>query len=247
MGESKLDLFTYAEHTELENCKSLLCVQAHPRELELAAGGTIAKLVKKGCKVFFLTITDGSKGTPDASLSPLRLMEIRRQEAVAAGKLLGVTEQLFFDYTDGDCPPTVELCRGILAVIRALRPQMVLSMDPYRPYEFHPDRLAVAMSAAQAVFLSAAPHYHKDVGEAHSVESIVFHTTNSANVFVNIEETLQQKLDAIFLHTSQTHGEEDLRFYIDYLSRMHARKCGCEHSEAFFQLPSQLMSLHFQD
>lgn len=240
-----MDLFSHVKHTELENCKSLLCVQAHPGELELAAGGTIAKLVKKGCKVFFLTVTDGSKGTFDVALSPLKLMEIRRQEAMEAGKLFGITEQLFFDYTDGNCPPAVELCRGILAVIRALRPQMVLSMDPYRPYEFHPDRLAVAMAAAQAVFFSAAPHYHKDVGEAHSVDSIVFHTTNSANIFVDIEETLQQKLNAIFLHASQGNDKEEIKLYVDFLSSAHASKSGFEYSEAFFQLPTQLLSLHF--
>lgn len=242
-----MNLFSTASFTKLEEVKSLLCVQAHPGELELAAGGTVLKLTQKGCKVFFLTVTDGSKGTMDASYSPLKLMEVRRKEAMEAGRALGVTEQLFFDDTDGTCPPVVELCRSIMAVIRALKPQSVLIMDPFRPYEFHPDRIAVAKAAAQAAYLSPMPHYHKDVGEPHAIDSIVFHTTNNANTFVNIEETITKKREAFFLNASQSQGiEEKIAFYIDYLSRAHESASGFKHSEAFFQLPSQLMSLHFQ-
>ncbi len=242
-----MNLNSYVSFTKLEEVKSLVCVQAHPGELDIAAGGTIRKLTQKGCKVFFLTVTDGSKGTMDASYSPLKLMEVRRQEAMDAGRALGVTEQLFFDDTDGACPPVVELCRSIMAVIRVLKPQAVLLMDPFKPYEFHPDRIAVATAAAQAAYLSPMPHYHKDVGEPHAIDSIVFHTTNNANTFVDIEDTIEKKREAVFLHASQTEGKEkDMEFYIDYLSRVHESACGFRHSEAFFQLPSQLMSLQFQ-
>jgi LmbE family N-acetylglucosaminyl deacetylase len=242
-----LNLFSYASFTKLEEVRSLLCVQAHPGELEVAAGGTIFKLTQKGCKVFFLTVTEGSKGTMDASYSPLKLMEVRRQEAMDAGRALGVTEQLFFDDADGACPPVVELCRSIMAVIRALKPQAVLIMDPFRPYEFHPDRIAVAKAAAQAAYLSPMPHYHKDVGEPHRIDSIIFHTTNNANTYVNIDDTIEKKREAVFHHASQTQAvEKNFEFYIDYLSHAHESVSGFRHSEAFFQLPSQLMSLHFQ-
>lgn len=242
-----MDILSKISSAPFERCKSLLCVQAHPGELDIAAGGAIAKLAQSGTKVFFLTVTDGSKGTLDASLSPLHLLEIRRREAMEAGKALGVTEQLFFDETDGDCPHAAELCRGITAVIRALRPEMVLAMDPQRPYEFHPDRRSVSAAAAQAVLLSALPHYYKDTGAAHSVDSIVFHTTNTPNVFVDIALTMEKKKEAVFLHATQTQGrEDDVSDYLAYLAAMHGATCGFTSSEAFLQLPSKGLPLHLK-
>jgi len=145
-------------------------------------------------------------------------MEVHRQEEMAVGRALGVTEQLFFDDTDGACPPVVELCRSIMAVIRALKPQAVLTMDPFRPYEFHPDRIAVAKAAAQAAYLSPMPHYHKDVGEPHAIDSIVFHTTNNANTFVNKDETIEKKREAVFMNASQTQGVEKNIAFLHRLS-----------------------------
>jgi LmbE family N-acetylglucosaminyl deacetylase len=57
-----MDLKQMLPMPKLEECKSLLCIQPHPDDNEVGAGGTIAKLVRQGCQVTYLTVTDGSKG-----------------------------------------------------------------------------------------------------------------------------------------------------------------------------------------
>ena len=74
---------------DLESCKRILCIQPHPDDNEIGAGGTIAKLADKGCEIFYLTATDGRLGTSDPSISPLDLIKTRDAELKAAAGVLG--------------------------------------------------------------------------------------------------------------------------------------------------------------
>ena len=75
-----MNIKDYLPIPDLEKCKSLLCVQPHPDDNEVGAGATIAKLARNGCKITYLTVTDGSKGTDNPEMRGARLAKIRRKE-----------------------------------------------------------------------------------------------------------------------------------------------------------------------
>ncbi|MCS7104764.1 MAG: PIG-L family deacetylase [Thermofilaceae archaeon] len=49
---------------------NVLVVQAHPDDADIHIGGTVAKWAADGCEVYYLTVTDGSKGTYDPEMDP---------------------------------------------------------------------------------------------------------------------------------------------------------------------------------
>lgn len=224
---------------DLEGAQRLLCIQPHPDDNEVGAGATIAKLAAKGCEVFFLTITDGSKGTSDPSISAKEMQAIRQAEAKAAGELLGVKEQIFLDFIDGEAPAPAELRDPIIEQIRKIRPDFVLTADPWLPYEAHQDHRNVGMAVAEAVLCSGNIHYLQDGPQPWEVTALVFHSTTKPNTFINIDGFWERKIEAMRAHKSQF-TDQSLQFlglYFDHKARDYAQGRGCERAEAFKVLP----------
>src|SRR5690554_1580251 len=138
-----MDIKDFIPIPKLEECKSILCIQPHPDDNEIGAGATIASLASKGCRVVYLTVTNGNMGSMNPDETPAEIAEKRRKETMDAANLLGVAECIFLDYDDGSFTDAKKLCRDIAAVIRKVRPDIVMTVDPYLPYEFHPDHLSV--------------------------------------------------------------------------------------------------------
>ncbi|MGA9399202.1 MAG: PIG-L family deacetylase, partial [Anaerolineaceae bacterium] len=67
--------------------KTVLAIVPHPDDAEFFVGGTLAKFTRAGDKVVIVTTTDGSKGSFE--LSGQQLIDVRREEAMNAGKSLG--------------------------------------------------------------------------------------------------------------------------------------------------------------
>jgi LmbE family N-acetylglucosaminyl deacetylase len=223
---------------ELEKCKSLLCIQPHPDDNEVGAGATIAKLARSGCKITYLTVTDGSKGTDDPKLAGARLAEIRKNEAEAAGRLLGASEFKFLNFEDGSYPDEKELCMAIVSVIREVKPGLVLTVDPFLPYEVHPDHRRIGMAAAEACILNPLAYNNAEaIGDKQPwrVEGIVFHTTAYPNTFVNVDDTWEDKIKAILSHKSQFDPQSFgmYNMYFDYKAQQYAAGRGYKRAEAF--------------
>ena len=242
-----MNLKDYLPNPDLEKCESLLCIQPHPDDNEVGAGATIARLARSGCKITYLTVTDGSKGTDDPAISACRMAEIRKKEAVEAGGLLGVDSFRFLDYEDGSYPDEKELCRSIVAVIREVKPQVIMTVDPFLPYEAHPDHRKVGMAAAEACIFSSNIHYGTGEGAplqpVWRVEGIAFYATAYPNTFINADDTWDAKINAILTHKSQFDPEsfELLKMYFDFKARQYAEGKGFERAGAFKVLaPSYL-------
>lgn len=221
----------------LEDCKSLLCVQPHPDDNEVGAGATIAKLASKGCKITYLTVTDGRMGTLDPKQSQDALVLIRKKEVEQAAASLGVTECLFLNQQDGAYTDERALSKGIVSVIRQVKPELVLTVDPFLPYEFHPDHRAVGMATAQACMFAGFPHFFPDADNPDTwfVHGIVFHTTAYPNTYVNVDETWDLKMKSIALHQSQFDAAslQKVGYYFDFKARSYAQGKGFERAEAF--------------
>ena len=81
-----------------------MVVVAHPDDPEFIAGGTVAKWISKGTQVVYVICTNGDKGSSDPKMTSERLAAIRKDEQLAAARLLGVRETVFLGYEDGMLP-----------------------------------------------------------------------------------------------------------------------------------------------
>ena len=101
----------------------------------------------------------GDAGGVDRDIPRSEIPKIRRQEQIAAGKALGVSDIHFLGYTDGDLQVTQDLRRDISRVIRQVKPQRVLIQSPERNwnriYSAHPDHLAAGEAAIFSVYPDA--------------------------------------------------------------------------------------------
>lgn len=187
--------------------KVVLVIQAHPDDAELRVSGTVAKLARAGDEVFYVTITDGSKGTFDPSSDPSALAKVREAEQREAADVLGVKEVFFLRHTDGELLPSIELRDTLIMYIRKLRPTIVMALDPWLPYNVHPDHRAAGIVSAEATAFAGMPSFcrpHLAQGlDEHQPRQIYFFRTNEPNEWVDISDTIEAKVRAILCHRSQ--------------------------------------------
>src|SRR5690606_2889426 len=117
-----LELLQMMPVPELLNMRRILCVQPHPDDMEVAAGGTIARLVRSGAVVIYVTVTDGGLGSSDPRDKRQAVRERRRREQEAAARILGVAKLRWLDFPDGGQYAEDEVRARILAEIRRFQP-----------------------------------------------------------------------------------------------------------------------------
>jgi bacillithiol biosynthesis deacetylase BshB1 len=114
-----------ADTTKLD----VMAIGAHPDDIELSCGGTIARLVKQGRNVGIVDVTEGELGTRGNR-------DIRAQEAARAAEILGVKSRFNLRLPDGNIINTIENRKRLVELIRTHRPDVLLF--PY-PVDRHPD------------------------------------------------------------------------------------------------------------
>jgi LmbE family N-acetylglucosaminyl deacetylase len=141
-----------------------LCgVFAHPDDETLGTGGTLARYAAEGVETYVVTATRGQRGRYRNNTDhpgPEALGRIREAELRAAGMVLGVREVSLLDYWDKDLDRADPdgVIGGIVAHLRRIRPQVVLTFDPAGGYG-HPDHVAICQFATAAVTAAADPSY----------------------------------------------------------------------------------------
>jgi LmbE family N-acetylglucosaminyl deacetylase len=221
--------------------KSAMVVVAHPDDAEFMAAGTVAKWAREGSEVTYVIVTKGDKGSDDAKMTPTEIARIREEEQRAAGKILGVAKFEFMGYPDGYLQHTLELRRDLAGVIRKHRPEVVICFDPTNrflsdTYVNHPDHRASGDATIDAVFPSARdrftfPELLADGLEPHKVMQLWLGASDKPNVFIDIGDTLEVKLQAMRAHPSQF-GEDVVGFALE-LGRFIAASQPFEFGEAF--------------
>ena len=225
-----------------------MVVVAHPDDAEGGCAGTVAKWCAEGWEVVYVLCTDGSKGSEDPEMTSGRLVEIRKQEQLDAGKVLGLKDIVFLGYEDSMLEPTLELRRDIAREIRRHRPDVLICMNPVRSvdgegYLGHPDHFASGEAALSAVFPSSRdrltfPELLREGLEPHKVKEVwmMFHG-DTADKFVDVSAYMDTAVDALKAHQTQV-SEEDAEVDMRQWRNSTGKKVGFEFAEAFkvFQL-----------
>ncbi len=221
----------------------ILVIIAHPDDAEFGAAGSVAKWTAKGRRVVYVVCTSGEKGTSDRSLTPDKLIDIRRQEQRKAAALLGVEDVVFLDYRDQELEDTPDFRKAIVRQIRRFRPQTVVTSDPYRRYIWHRDHRIVGQVTLDAIFpyardFLAYPDLIDEGLEPHKVAEILFFAAEDINLRLDITATFDKKLDALRCHKSQTKGfpMDDLETWLHDRCREMAEGESFELAEAFHRV-----------
>lgn len=230
--------------------KIVLCIAAHPDDLEFGVSGSVAKWTRGGAEVHYLICTDGSKGSDDPHLSSSDLIAMRRNEQRAAAKILGVKSVTFLDHEDGVVEANAALKRDIARVIRQTKPDTAVIQDPTFMYsaEFgminHNDHRKVGEAAMDAIYPLARDHlsFPELVAEGlepHKVKEVLITSFGDANFFIDITETFETKLKALAAHESQV-DVPAVRGWLEQRSRLTGKRGGFDLAEGFVRLSMRL-------
>jgi LmbE family N-acetylglucosaminyl deacetylase len=102
----------------------ILCVVAHPDDMEYGGSAAVAKWTDEGKEVAYLLLTRGEAGIRDRH--PDEVAELRAAEQRRACNIVGVDDLEILDFPDGLLEPDHELRRAITRKIRAFRPNAVV-------------------------------------------------------------------------------------------------------------------------
>ncbi|MCS7112239.1 MAG: PIG-L family deacetylase [Ignisphaera sp.] len=229
-----------------EKARRILCVAPHPDDCEVGAGGTIALLSRMGKEVSIVIATDGSLGTSDPNLPPQKLAFIRMAEQEEAAKIMGVRKVVWLGYKDGYMPYDKEARAKLVEVIRVLKPDILLSPDPWLSYEAHPDHRNTGLLTADAIMASGNPHYVEEgalIGlEPWRVRYVAFYYTSKPNYYYNITDTMDVKMMALKAHKSQFEANwNEFEMMMRFIAALYGKRTGVKYAEAFKLLPLQLL------
>lgn len=224
----------------------VLAFGAHPDDIELSCGGTIAKLTKEGKRVIATDMTGGELGTRGT-------LETRIAESKEAAKILNLSDRINLGLPDGNIEVTIENELNVIYLIRKYRPKAVI-MHP--GFEHHPDHEATHKLVRKAMFKSGLRKIQTyDNGEMQEPWRIrklycylqSYQFPGKADFYINITDTFETKIKSIEAYKSQVFipGKSDLSgpptrlWRPEFLNEIEARAIyfgtliGCRYAEAF--------------
>ena len=122
----------------------LLAIGAHPDDIELSSAATVTKLISQGKKVGILDLTEGELGTRGSRT-------IRKKEAAASSRILGIHERMSLHLNDGNIEVNQTNIKKVIQIIRHYKPTILLI--PHW-HERHPDHEHAHALCREAWFYS---------------------------------------------------------------------------------------------
>lgn len=222
--------------------ESAMAIVAHPDDIEFSCSGTLARWAKAGARIYYILCTSGDVGIAKPGMTKARAVEIREAEQRKAAEITGASEVVFLREPDGMLQPTLELRKKLVREIRRLRPEVVITGDPTvvlasSDYINHPDHRAAAIAALDAVFPAAGqPNLFEELEEegitAHKVRKVYVTSWEKGDLFVNISDTIDLKIEALRAHVSQMNGWDPADMVREW-GRDYAKGKEMEYAEAF--------------
>jgi bacillithiol biosynthesis deacetylase BshB1 len=174
----------------------VLAIGAHPDDVELGCGGTLALLAEQGKRVGIAHLTRGERGTRGTP-------EERQQEAERAAAALGAAAVDFLDCGDGSLRSGEAEEDAVIHLLRRYRPRLVLGPTPR---DRHPDHGRAHQLVAAAAFYSGLAR--RATGKPHrpaAVWSFMQHDPFEPSLIVDVSSVWSKKLASLAAYSSQLH------------------------------------------
>ena len=185
----------------------VIAVGAHPDDVEIACGGTLAKLVKQGYQVGIIDLTDGEP-TP---LSPAP--EVRLREAQEAAEKLGIRTRVTLDLPNRRLFDCFETRVALAKEFRKYRPRIVIGFGDKTPMA-SPDHWQAMQITDAAVFYSRLTKWdeHFDGLPVHAISAQLYFRLAfepqtlggfASHFTIDITDTLEAKIESIRCYETQ--------------------------------------------
>ncbi|MDX1278314.1 bacillithiol biosynthesis deacetylase BshB1 [Oceanihabitans sediminis] len=219
----------------------ILAFGAHPDDVELGCGGTIAREIKKGKTVGIIDLTRGELGTRGTA-------ETRDEEAANAAKALGVTVRENLGFADGFFVNDKKHQLEVIKMIRKYQPEIVLCNAIE---DRHIDHAKGSKLVADACFLSGLIKIETEIeGKQQNAwrPKQVYHYIQWKNIepdfIVDISEDIEAKMKSVFAYKTQFFdpsskepetpiSSKNFTDSIEYRARDLGRLVGVEYAEGF--------------
>ena len=161
---------------------NILAIGAHPDDIEVGCGGTLAKYARSGHEIYLLVMTEGSMGGK---------ADVRKKEQARSAKLLKPREMIWGGYRDTLLTPHMNrMVHDIETVLKKIVPDFIFV---HYEDDTHQDHRALAKATVSAT---------------RYVRNVIFYegptTQNFApTLFVDIRETIDEKISMLLAHRSQ--------------------------------------------
>ena len=219
---------------------NVLAVGANPDDVEFLCAGTLAIFARRGDRVSIAYLTKGDKGS--SRLSPQEIAGIRQQEAQSAAAVIGA-ELHALGLPDGEVVVSLELRRRVVEVIRAARPDMIIT---HHPHDYMSDHNCTSRLVFDASFWAGSRHFEGDPGgQPHCDRRPPLYYMDTVGgigfipqEYVDITEVMEVKTAMLSQHKSQIRymKERDGLDFLDCMStaaRYRGFQCGVAYAEGF--------------
>lgn len=213
----------------------VMVIAAHPDDPEFGCAGTVARWAAEGKEVYYCLVTSGDVGTRDETITPGVLASLREKEQRAAAQELGVKDVVFLHHHDGMVVNDMHLRRELAHILRQYQPDVVLTIDPWRHYQMHPDHRAAGQAALDAIYAARErlifPEQLVNGTKPCRPKAAFLFWTENADYYVDISSTIDRRLAALKKHESQIGHRNDIEERIRKGAREIGQKAGMEYAE----------------
>ncbi len=205
---------------------TVLIISCHPDDAEFMMAGTALLLKRAGCAIHSINIANGCDGSTE--LGPAETAAVRRKEAMKAAALLGAEfhESLVDDL---EVFYVQDLIRRVTALVRQVKPDIVLtqSMEDYME-----DHMNTARVAVTATFMRGVPNYRSTPDQAAVLNDVMlYHATPhtltdmmrrpiTPEMYVDISGVIDEKEKLLACHASQKEWLDKTQGFDSYLKTM---------------------------
>ena len=219
---------------------NILAVGAHPDDLEILCGGTLALYAQKGHAVTMAILTNGNVGRPDTEKEAMA--RIRKNETLASAALIGA-KVIWMDVDDEMSEINVEQRLNMVDVFREAKPDVVLT---HSEKDYHVDHRNTSQLVFEAAPLACVHKIERELPELDK-QPLIYHFDTLGGVgfmpyeYVDISSVIEMKKKMYNCHTSQVDWMReatgfDIDDVIETVAKMRGYAAGVQSAEGFIRV-----------
>ncbi|HTE22935.1 PIG-L deacetylase family protein [Flavitalea sp.] len=221
---------------------NILCVAAHPDDIEILCAGTLIKYAKQGHQVTMAVFTTGNMG--DTHIKPQELAAIREKETRAAAAIIDA-KLIWAGVDDEHVFPNENQRRIMIDVLREADPDLIFT---HSPNDYHPDHRYVSQLVFDSYFQKGLPFIPgQSFPACRFGQAQLYYMDNLGGIgflpteYVDISNEFEVKKQMLSCHESQVVAMKELAFtdmieMIEVQARFRGLGAGCRFAEGFTRL-----------
>ncbi|MHB9070859.1 MAG: PIG-L deacetylase family protein [Sedimentisphaerales bacterium] len=216
---------------------NILAFGAHPDDVEFLCSGTLFKYRQQGHKIYIALTTSGNQGSNEYD-SRDKIAQIRESEQLEAAKLLDA-QVCFLRFDDELLIDSLEARRAVINAMRWANPDIIFTNPPW---DASPDHAETGKIVSKLMLSLPGRNIPADESPVAKKVSLFYWDIPGGidfapEVYVDISEFLEKKLEALSKHVSQINWikqyGQDFFEYCTAMARFRGIQAGCKYAEGF--------------